>query len=78
MNAKELAKYYTYIIEWSPEDGVFLATVAEWESLGAHGSSPTNALLEMIVLVTASIEDCEEEGDDYPLPYNLPLREHMN
>lgn len=74
----QLAKYYTYVVEWDSEDNAFIARTAEWESLIAHGTSPTNALLELIGVVADCIEDCRERGEEYPQPFNTPIFQMMN
>lgn len=69
---KEIAKYYTYMIEWVPEDHVFYAQVEEWETIQGYGQSPTQALLEILVAVADKVADCIEKGEDYPIPYRMP------
>ena len=78
VSAQEKAKYYTYTVEWCPEDRCFIAYVSEWESLETHGQSPINALLEILKMVAFAIEDCEKSGDYYPQPYHIPDHLEMN
>ena len=68
MDTQELVYCYSYVAEWSEDDRLFVARVAEWPSLTAHGSSSKAALQELQELIRFAIEDCEECGDVYPLP----------
>jgi len=69
MNRQQLIERYTYVAEWSSHDELYVARVAEWPSLTAHGSSSEAALEELRSVVEYAIEDCEESGDPYPLPH---------
>jgi hypothetical protein len=46
------AERYTYRIEWSQEDGIFVARCVEFPGLGAHGHSQEEALRQIKVAVT--------------------------
>ncbi|WP_249755755.1 type II toxin-antitoxin system HicB family antitoxin [Microvenator marinus] len=70
MNFEELASRYSYNVSWSPEDEVYIGRVVEWQSLAAHADSPEQALAEILNVVAIAIEDCEEDGDEYPMPIN--------
>lgn len=70
MNFEDLASMYSYNVSWSPEDEVYIGRVLEWPSLAAHGDSPERALAEIRSVVAIAIEDCEEDGDQYPTPIN--------
>lgn len=78
LTAKELVKYYTYVTEWDADDEIFIARCAEWESLSAHGTSPINALLELMTVLIDCIEDCRENDESYPQPFNTPMPRLLN
>lgn len=61
-----LAQKYTYRLEWSEEDGVYIARCLEFPSLLAHGSEQEKALKEIKNVVMESILWMEK--DDVPLP----------
>jgi predicted RNase H-like HicB family nuclease len=59
---------YTYTVSWSTDDKAYVAKVAEFESLAAHGDSEESALLEIQDVVKNVLADLEEEGEFIPLP----------
>lgn len=64
--------HYTYHVKWSPEDGAFIARVAEFKSLSAHsGVSQADALREIRELVQFVLEDLQESGEEIPAPDSL-------
>lgn len=65
----EKAEHYEYKVAWHEEDEVYVASVTEWPSLQAHGSTQAEALEELKEVVAFTIEDCENEGDSYPEPH---------
>lgn len=69
MDTQELVYCYSYVAEWSEDDRLYVARVAEWPSLTAHGSTTEAAVEELRTVVEFAIEDCEESGDPYPLPH---------
>ena len=52
---KNQAEKYSYRVEWSEEDGAYLARVLEFPSLAAHGSSLEKAIGELKKAVRASM-----------------------
>lgn len=74
MTHQQLIDRYTYEAEWSSHDELYVARVAEWPSLTAHGSSSEAALEELRTVVEFAIQDCEESGAPYPLPPSLTVR----
>ena len=68
MKNKKLVDRYTYRVAWSPDDGVFVARVAEWPSLAADGDSMDGALRELRSVVGACIEDMKTNGEVPPPP----------
>ena len=60
---------YSYSVSWAPEDSVFVARVAEFDSLAAHGSTQEQALSEIKNVVQSVIEDLEANGEPVPQPF---------
>lgn len=63
------AEHYTYRVQWSPEDGEYVATVAELPSLSWLAPSPVEAIAGAIDLVGTVIEDLQESGEPVPEPF---------
>jgi len=61
---------YAYSVTWSPEDGVFVARVAEFPSLAAHGDTHDEALAEIRTVVAVVVKDLEENGESVPEPFS--------
>lgn len=61
-------KKYTYRIEWSEADQAHVAICLEFPSLGAHGSTPQEALKEIEFVVAESIRWMIEDGETVPEP----------
>ncbi|MFL6274756.1 MAG: hypothetical protein ACJ74G_06040 [Blastocatellia bacterium] len=68
------SKRYFYSVIWSDLDGTFIARVAEFPSLSAHGNDPEAALREIGFVVEAVIEDLEQSGEFIPEPIGSHLR----
>ncbi|HKQ03542.1 MAG TPA: type II toxin-antitoxin system HicB family antitoxin [Blastocatellia bacterium] len=62
------AQRYLYSVGWSEPDRAFVARVAEFPSLAAHGDSPEAALQEIRFVVEAVIEDLDQSGERMPEP----------
>lgn len=60
--------HYTYRVAWSPEDGEFVATVAEFPSLSWLAPSQIEALQELEALLVEVLMDLEREAEDIPEP----------
>lgn len=76
------SKRYLYSVGWSELDRVFVARVAEFSSLSAHGDSQEAALREIKFVVEAVIEDLQQAGEPIPEPigtraYSGKLNERM-
>ena len=56
------SQLYLYSVGWSELDRAFVARVAEFPSLSAHGNNPEAALREIRFVVEAVIEDLEQSG----------------
>jgi len=59
---------YQFIVEWEPDDRVFVARVTEFPSLAAHGESQEEALHEIHDLVGAVVADLNANGEPVPVP----------
>ncbi len=62
---------YTYRVEWSEEDGAFVARCLELPSMAAHGQTAAQALEEVQRAVDAAVEWMREEGEAVPEPMRL-------
>lgn len=60
--------HYTYRVTWSPEDGEYVATVAEFRSLSWLDADPTSALSGLRELVPDVVTDLESRGEAVPEP----------
>jgi predicted HicB family RNase H-like nuclease len=70
MNARVQVKvtHYRYAVQWSPEDGEFVATVAEFPSLSWLDSDQMGALRGLESLVEHVIADMTRDGEPVPEP----------
>ncbi len=64
----EKHQLYRYIVEWEEDDQVFVARVAEFPSLSAHGKSQEQALTELKSVVALVLEDLEQAKEAIPEP----------
>ena len=71
MKNRELIDKYTYRVEWSEEDNTHIAKCLEFPSLMAHGATSVDALNELEVVVTETIEWMKADGDEIPEPFGL-------
>jgi predicted RNase H-like HicB family nuclease len=60
---------YLYSVGWSEEDDVFIARVAEFPSLAAHGNTQEEALKEIKDVVNFVLEDLHESKEPIPEPF---------
>jgi len=61
-------EHYRYSVEWSPSDGEFVATIAEFPSLSWLAGTQIDALRGLEELVQSVIADLIESGEDVPEP----------
>lgn len=61
-------EHYLYTVSWSEEDEAYIARVAEFSSLAAHGDSPEKALTELILVVQSVLKDLAAEDEPIPQP----------
>jgi predicted HicB family RNase H-like nuclease len=62
---------YTYRIEWSEEDQVFIARCLEFTGLAAHGDTTEDALKEIRVVVKESINWLKDDNKPVPQPLGV-------
>ncbi len=62
------ADHYTYRFTWSPEDGEHVGLCAEFPSLSWLAATPNAALKGIRRIVTQSVEDMRNSGEDVPQP----------
>lgn len=59
---------YLYSVGWSEEDAAFIARVAEFPSLAAHGDTQDDALREIKEVVSFVLSDLKESKEPIPEP----------
>lgn len=60
--------HYAYRVQWSAEDGEYVATVAEFPSLSWLDADQTKALHGLTGLVAEVVSDLEDSGEVFPEP----------
>ena len=60
------AAQYTYESMWSEEDRAFIARVAEFPSLAAHGDSRGSSLRALRSVVDTVLKDLAASGKEIP------------
>lgn len=63
------AEQYLYSVGWSNEDEAFIARVAEFPSLAAHGNTQEEALQEIKEVVGFILKDLAESKEAIPEPF---------
>lgn len=63
---------YSFRLEWSDEDGGYIATCPEFPGLSAFGETPEQAIEEAKIALELFIEDHEESGEPLPEPETVP------
>lgn len=71
MDAVEMTEKFAYSVQWSEEDGLYIATVLEFPSLSAHGGTVEGALKGLKAIVLDSVEWMIEDEESVPIPYSL-------
>lgn len=61
-------EHYTYRVTWSPEDGEFVGTCAEFPSLSWLEANPEAAFEGIRALVRDVIADMAAAGEEVPAP----------
>jgi len=62
------AQHYLFSVGWSEEDQCFIAKVAEFPSLAAHGDTPEEALKEVQFVVSEVLKDLAASKEEIPTP----------
>lgn len=60
--------HYAYRVQWSSEDGEYVASVAEYPSLSWLEKEHNQALQGLVDLVSEVVSDLEETGAPIPEP----------
>lgn len=68
---EKIVDKYTYRIEWSEEDQIFIARCMEFSGLAAHGTSSESTLKEIKKVINESIKWLKEEGKAVPEPLEM-------
>ena len=63
---------YHINVFWSQENGCYIADIPDLKYCSAHGSTPEEALREVLVAKEAWIEVARERGDPIPRPRYRP------
>lgn len=61
---------YSYRVQWSPEDGEYVATVLEFPSLSWLDEDQAGALRGLVALVGEVVEDMTASGEPVPQPFS--------
>jgi len=69
-----IAEHYTYRVFWSPEDELYVGTVAELPSLSWLAPDQTDAFTGIQRLALQTVSDLETDGD--PVPPALADRQY--
>jgi predicted HicB family RNase H-like nuclease len=66
--SRTTAEHYLYTVGWSDDDEVYVARVAEFPSLAAHGDSQEAALRSLQQVVRAVLKDMAISREPIPQP----------
>jgi predicted HicB family RNase H-like nuclease len=61
--------HYGYRVSWSPEDGEFVGTCAEFPSLSHLDADRSEALNGIVALVQGVVGDMQDSGEEVPVPF---------
>ena len=64
---------YHIDIFWSEEDNAYIANLPDFEYCSAHGSTPEEALRELLIAKALRLESCRDHGDPIPEARYRPL-----
>lgn len=65
------AEHYLYTVGWSEDDEAYVARVAEFPSLAAHGDSQEAALRSLQQVVRAVLKDMARSKEPRPIESRL-------
>ena len=66
--SRPAADHYLYTVGWSEDDEAYVARVAEFPSLAAHGDSQEAALRSLQQVVKAVLRDMSTSNEPIPQP----------
>lgn len=66
-----MIEHYQYHVVWSVEDQTYIANVAEFPLLAAHGDTAEKALHEIQFVVASVLEDMKKSGEAIPPPLHI-------
>jgi predicted HicB family RNase H-like nuclease len=66
--SRTTAEHYLYTVGWSEDDETYVARVAEFPSLAAHGNSQEAALRSLQQVVRAVLRDMATSKEPIPQP----------
>jgi predicted HicB family RNase H-like nuclease len=66
--SRTTAEHYLYTVGWSEDDEAYVARVAEFPSLAAHGNTQDAALRSVQQVVTAVLKDMTRSREPIPQP----------
>ena len=64
------ARHYSYRVQWSPDDGEYVATVLEFPALSWLESEQGEALAGLVRLVEGVIDDLIANNESVPAPFS--------
>ena len=65
-HSRETSEHYLYTVGWSEDDAAYVARVAEFASLTAHGDSQDAALRSLQRVVRAVLKDLARSKEPIP------------
>jgi predicted RNase H-like HicB family nuclease len=71
MKIDELVNKFTYRVEWSEEDQVYIACAIELASVKAHAETAEGALAEVKTPLRMVLEMMIEKGEELPEPISI-------
>jgi predicted HicB family RNase H-like nuclease len=64
----EMIDKYTFRVQWSEDDEVYLANCLEFPSLMTHGETQVDAIDELKVVLRFAVNDLSAKGKSIPTP----------
>jgi antitoxin HicB len=65
------ASHYSVIIQWSPEDRLYVVTLPEWGGCHTHGATYEEAAKNAREVLELLIEDEKSAGNELPTPHEF-------
>jgi predicted RNase H-like HicB family nuclease len=67
-----MSDYHINVL-WSDEDDCYIADIPDLKYCSAHGSTPQEALAEVLIAKDLWLEDARDKGDGVPPPRYRPV-----